>query len=67
MSKILYFGIRGYVQADGGYRAVATVERAGVDGKVATRTEFSSVHADAMVALAEALELVKFQDEETST
>ncbi len=62
MSTVTYSETRVYKQAEGSFRAWATVERAGADGKVATRTEFSTTHADPMAALAEALQLAGIED-----
>lgn len=66
-SKINYSEVRVYLQASGGYRAWATVERLDADGKAATRTEFSATHADRAEALIEALRLAGFEDEGAPT
>lgn len=62
MSKINYSEVRVYVQPAGDYRAWATVERLGEDGKVVAKTEFSSPHGDPAEAVLEALKLAGFED-----
>ena len=63
-APLKYAAVRCYVQEGGAsFKAVATVERAGEDGKTQARTEFSSVHGTAAEALSEALTLAGFMEE----
>lgn len=59
--KVKYFSARGYVQADGSYRVVASVERFPPEGSppdapAVVTMEFGEVKDRAMEALADALD-----------